>query len=87
MEETDCPPHPAPPSRLPALLSPKTAEETNERMNNLKVDESVPVRNWTSGDGRGFEAPGSVDWREDGLVSPVQNQVGSVKLMGGGVKP
>lgn len=66
-------------SCLPALLSFKTAEEVNEKMNNLKVEEWVPVRNGTFEDKLDSETPQSVDWRKHGLVSPVQNQVGCFK--------
>lgn len=48
-------------------------------MNNLKVEQRVPVRNGTFEDKLDFETPPSVDWRKDGLVSPVQNQVGCLK--------
>lgn len=59
----------------PVLSSLQTAQEINERMNGLKVEE-LPVRNGTFGDTSDIEAPQSVDWRKDGRVSPVQNQVG-----------
>lgn len=64
-------------------MSLKTAEEVNEKMNNLKVEERVPVRNGTLEDKFDFETPSSVDWRKDGLVSPVQNQVGCLKATKG----
>lgn len=60
-------------------MSPKTAEEINEKMNKLKVVEREPVRNGTFVDKLDFETPPSVDWRKDGMVSPVQNQVGCLK--------
>lgn len=63
-------------SFLPARLSLKTAEEINEKMNRLKVEERVPVTNGIFEDRLDFETPPSVDWRTHGLVSPVQNQVG-----------
>lgn len=44
-------------------------------MNGLKVEE-LPVRNGTFVGTPDFEAPQSLDWRKDGRVSPVQNQVG-----------
>uniref|UniRef100_H2SK14 Cathepsin S, ortholog 1 n=2 Tax=Takifugu rubripes TaxID=31033 RepID=H2SK14_TAKRU len=55
-------------------LADMTAEEVNEKMNNLKVEEWVPVRNGTFEDKLDSETPQSVDWRKHGLVSPVQNQ-------------
>lgn len=70
-------------SCLAALLSLKTAEEINEKMNKLKVEERVPVRNGTFEDKLDLETPPSVDWRKDGLVSPVQNQVGCLKATKG----
>lgn len=70
-------------SCLPALLSLKTAEEVNEKMNNLKVEEWVPARNGTFEDKLDSEIPQSVDWRKQGLVSPVQNQVGCLKPTSG----
>lgn len=70
-------------SCLPDLLSLKTAEEVNEKMNNLKVEEWVPVRNGTFEHKLDSETPQSVDWRKQGLVSPVQNQVGCFKLTSG----
>lgn len=70
-------------SCLPALLSLKTAEEVNEKMNNLKVEKGAPVRNGTFEDKLDFETPQSVDWRKQGLVSPVQNQVGCFKPISG----
>lgn len=70
-------------SCLPALLSLKTAEEVNEKMNNLKVEEWVPVRNVTFEEKLNSETPQSMDWRKHGLVSPVQNQVGCFKPTSG----
>lgn len=56
------------------VFSVKTAEEINEKLNGLKLEESIPVRNGTFKEASGFGTPQSVDWRKSGLVSPVQNQ-------------
>lgn len=53
----------------------KTAEEVNEKLNGLKLEEPVGSRNDTFKDLSGLTLPKRVDWREEGLVSPVQNQV------------
>lgn len=60
---------------LPALFSIKTAEEVNERLNGLKLEEPIQFRNGSFKDMRSVWIPRSVDWRRNGLVSPVQNQV------------
>lgn len=60
---------------LPALFSIKTAEEINERLNGLRLEEPIQFRNGSFKDMRGLSIPQSVDWRKNGLVSPVQNQV------------
>lgn len=62
-------------SYLPNLLSVKTAEEVNEKLNGLKLEEPVESRNDTFKDLSGLSIPQSVDWRKEGLVSPVQDQV------------
>lgn len=48
-------------------------------MNNLKPEEPALLRNGTFEDMAGLSAPQSVDWRQSGLVSPVQNQVSYFK--------
>lgn len=48
-------------------------------MNNLKPEEPALLRNGTFEDMAGSSAPQSVDWRQSGLVSPVQNQVSYFK--------
>lgn len=60
---------------LPALFSFKTAEEINEKLNGLKLEEPIHFRNDTFKDVSGLSTPESVDWRKNGLVSPIQNQV------------
>lgn len=62
---------------LPALFSFKTAEEINEKLNGLKIEEHFNFRNYTFNKASGLSTPQSVDWRKKGLVSPVQNQVRS----------
>lgn len=53
----------------------KTAEEINEKLNGLKLEERVHFTNYSFKDVSGLSIPKSVDWRKNGLVSPVQNQV------------
>eukprot|EP00064_Thunnus_orientalis_P019542 superscaffoldBa00004938_g19664 len=55
-------------------LADMTAEEVNEKLNGLKLEEPVGSRNDTFKDLSGLTLPKRVDWREEGLVSPVQNQ-------------
>ncbi|XP_033981262.1 cathepsin S, ortholog 1 [Trematomus bernacchii] len=55
-------------------LSDMTAEEVNEKLNGLRLEESADFRNVTLKEPRGSATPQSVDWRKHGLVSPVQNQ-------------
>lgn len=57
------------------LFSIKTAEEINEKMNGLMAEEPRYFRNGSSEELRDMSTPRRVDWREEGLVSPVQNQV------------
>lgn len=62
------------------FFSIKTAEEINERMNGLKLEEPVYFSNVTFKEASGLSIPQSVDWRKSGLVSPVQNQVSNDQL-------
>lgn len=55
-------------------LADMTAEEINEKLNGLKVEEPNNFRNGTFKEVTGLLLPRSVDWRKQGLVSPVQNQ-------------
>ncbi|XP_039977369.1 cathepsin S, ortholog 1 [Xiphias gladius] len=55
-------------------LADMTAEEINEKLNGLKLEEPVHFRNGTVKEASGLSIPQSVDWRKSGLVSPVQNQ-------------
>ncbi|XP_031152054.1 cathepsin L1-like isoform X3 [Sander lucioperca] len=51
-----------------------TSEEINEKLNGLKREEPIHFRNGTFKGVSGLSTPQSVDWRKNGLVSPVQNQ-------------
>ena len=53
----------------------KTSEEVNEKLNGLKLEEPFNFSNDTFKGVDGLSIPQSVDWRKDGLVSPVMNQV------------
>ncbi|XP_014331560.1 cathepsin L1-like [Xiphophorus maculatus] len=55
-------------------LADMTAEEINERLNGLKVEEPLDLRNDTFRDTNDSSLPTSVDWRTSGLVGPVRNQ-------------
>ncbi|XP_056153887.1 cathepsin S, ortholog 1 [Lampris incognitus] len=55
-------------------LADMTAEEVNERLNGLKVEDRAHFGNWTTKQSRDLSIPVSVDWRTTGLVSPVKNQ-------------
>lgn len=56
-------------------LADMTEEEVNERLNGLKAEETFSSLNWTSREGNNVTTiPQSIDWREEGMVSPVQNQ-------------
>nr|XP_046273345.1 procathepsin L-like [Scatophagus argus] len=55
-------------------LADMTDEEINERLNGLKLEEPTDFRNNTFKDVSGLSIPQSVDWRKEGLVSPVRNQ-------------
>lgn len=59
------------------LFSVKTAEEINERLNGLKLEEPAHFTNLTIKEVNSLSTPQSMDWRKSGLVSPVQNQVRS----------
>lgn len=55
-------------------LADMTAEEINERLNGLKVEEPLDLRNNTHRTINALSLPTSVDWRKSGLVGPVRNQ-------------
>ncbi|MED6256842.1 hypothetical protein ATANTOWER_028975 [Ataeniobius toweri] len=55
-------------------LADMTAEEINERLNGLKMEEPLHLRNDTFMDMNDLSLPTSVDWRISGLVGPVRNQ-------------
>ncbi|XP_078123881.1 cathepsin K-like isoform X2 [Sander vitreus] len=55
-------------------LADMTSEEINEKLNGLKREEPIHFRNGTFKGVSGLSMPQSVDWRKNGLVSPVQNQ-------------
>ncbi|XP_059205363.1 procathepsin L-like [Centropristis striata] len=55
-------------------LADMTAEEVNEKLNGLKMEEPTRVRNYTFKDLSGQKMPKSVDWRKNGMVGPVRNQ-------------
>ncbi|XP_056256223.1 cathepsin S, ortholog 1 isoform X2 [Seriola aureovittata] len=55
-------------------LADMTAEEINEKLNGLKLEEPANFTNGTFKEVSGLSMPQDVDWRKNGLVSPVQNQ-------------
>lgn len=55
-------------------LADMTADEVNEKLNGLMPEELDTVRNVTVKNLWGLNVPQTVDWRERGLVSSVQNQ-------------
>ncbi|XP_028277137.1 cathepsin L1-like [Parambassis ranga] len=55
-------------------LADMTAEEINEQLNRLKLEEPVHFTNSTFKITSDSSLPQSVDWRTKGLVSPVRNQ-------------
>ncbi|XP_045914083.1 procathepsin L-like isoform X2 [Micropterus dolomieu] len=55
-------------------LADMTADEINEKLNSLKLEDPIHFRNSTFKEVSGLSIPQSVDWRKNGLVSPVQNQ-------------
>uniref|UniRef100_A0A667XI81 Cathepsin S, ortholog 1 n=1 Tax=Myripristis murdjan TaxID=586833 RepID=A0A667XI81_9TELE len=55
-------------------LADMTAEEVNEKLNGFKMEDPNHFRNWTSKQVSDASIPSSVDWRQKGMVSPVQNQ-------------
>uniref|UniRef100_A0A3B4UE32 Cathepsin S, ortholog 1 n=1 Tax=Seriola dumerili TaxID=41447 RepID=A0A3B4UE32_SERDU len=55
-------------------LADMTAEEINEKLNGLKLEDPANFTNGTFKEVSGLSMPQGVDWRKNGLVSPVQNQ-------------
>ncbi|XP_020490363.1 cathepsin S, ortholog 1 isoform X2 [Labrus bergylta] len=55
-------------------LADMTAEEINEKLNGLKLEDPSNFRNGSLKEVSSVSIPQSVDWRKSGLVSPVQNQ-------------
>ncbi|XP_071401224.1 cathepsin S, ortholog 1 isoform X2 [Centroberyx affinis] len=55
-------------------LTDMTAEEVNEKLNGLKVEDPGNFRNWTFKQASGLPVPLSVDWRKKDMVGPVRNQ-------------
>lgn len=55
-------------------LADMTADEVNDKLNGLRPEEPNTLRNVTLKKMSGLRMPKSVDWREQGLVSAVQNQ-------------
>ncbi|CAJ1083415.1 procathepsin L-like isoform X2 [Xyrichtys novacula] len=55
-------------------LADMTAEEVNEKLNGLKLEELTHLMNGTLKEVNISSIPQTVDWRKNGLVSPVQNQ-------------
>ncbi|KAM6899547.1 uncharacterized protein FYW49_017627 [Xenentodon cancila] len=52
----------------------KMTEEINEKLNGLKLEEPLDFGNYTFKNFSNLSIPKSVDWRKDGLVSPVRDQ-------------